>query len=154
MVHFTNATLRFDGACQPNPGEGGAGYVLINDYGGDIILQGRFYVGRDCTNNVAEYFGLVQGLIALRNSGHTIDHLDIEGDSQLVIRQMNNGYRVNSRRLRPLNTKAKRLLQEMEQAQDLYDHCFKHISRDKNARADTLARQAIQNETNWSEDNY
>ena len=153
MVHFEQATLRFDGACQPNPGEGGAGYVLINDYGGDIILQGRFYVGRDCTNNVAEYFGLVQGLIALRNSGHTIDRLDIEGDSELVIRQMNNGYRVNSRRLRPLNIKAKGLLED-DLSYYINEYYFRHISRDMNARADTLAREAIQYERSWSEDNY
>ena len=153
MVHFSRATLRFDGACQPNPGEGGAGYILTNDNNGRVILQGRFYVGNDCTNNVAEYFGLVKGLIALSYSNHTVEQLDIEGDSELVIRQMKDNYRVNSRRLRPLKNKAKKLLDE-DLSEDVNVYCFRHISRDTNARADTLAREAIQNGKNWYQDNY
>lgn len=148
MVHFDQATLRFDGACQPNPGQGGAGYILTDDYDGHVILQGRYYVGNNCTNNVAEYFGLVQGLIALRNSRHTVQQLDIEGDSELVIRQMKDVYRANSRRLRPLKDKARKLLDE-DMGQDVVEYYFRHISRDSNARADTLAREAIENRKSW-----
>ena len=150
MVHFTEATLRFDGACQPNPGEGGAGYILINDNGGGVILEGRHYVGHDCTNNVAEYKGLIEGLKALKKSGHTVGQLDIEGDSELVIKQMKRIYRARNMGLRKLHCIAYRIIQSNR----FDDYRFVHISRDRNAKADTLAREAIQHGSNWSENYY
>eukprot|EP00956_Cyclotella_meneghiniana_P033894 scaffold100040_cov92-Cyclotella_meneghiniana.AAC.4 len=151
MVYFDRATLRFDGACQPNPGEGGAGYILTDDETGNVILEGRYYIGNDCTNNVAEYFGLISGLKALQKSSHTIGRLDIEGDSELVIRQMKDQYGVRSHRLRPLHTKARNILRSSGSVED-QNYYFIHIDRNKNARADSLARQAIQYESHWSED--
>lgn len=153
MVYFARATLRFDGACQPNPGEGGAGYVIFNDNNGNTIVEGQHYVGDDCTNNVAEYFGLIEGLKRLRDSSHDIGHLSIEGDSELVINQLRGFYRVNSPRLRPLVQRARQLLNACEgKVFDSYD--FSHIGRDYNARADQLAKDAIQDGQDWSEDNY
>ena len=81
MVYFARATLRFDGACQPNPGTGGCGWIIFNDNNGNAILEGQRYMGNDCTNNVAEYFGLVEALKHLRDSSHHVGCLTIEGDS-------------------------------------------------------------------------
>jgi ribonuclease HI len=153
MVYFARATLRFDGACQPNPGEGGAGYEIFNSKNGRTIIQGRHYIGYDCTNNVAEYFGLIEGLKHLRRSPHVIGHLDIEGDSELVINQMKGIYRVNSHRLRPLYKRAKELISKCHEREfDSYD--FDHIDREDNSYADSLANDAIQYEDDWSVDNY
>lgn len=151
MVYFARATLRFDGSAQPNPGRGGAGYVLTNDSNGNVIIEGRYYVGGDCTNNVAEYFGLIGGLRALRSSAHRIGSLDIEGDSELVIKQMKDVYSVSSRRLRPLHAKAGELLRS---GGDIDSHSFIHISRDRNAKADMLAREAIEMQSDWKLDHY
>ena len=72
--------------------------MIFNDNNMNTIIEGegRYYVGDDCTNNVAEYFGLIAGLKRLRSSPHNIGHLsiEIEGDSQLVINHLN--YRNNA----------------------------------------------------------
>lgn len=153
MVYFARATLRFDGACQPNPGEGGAGFVAFNNNNGNTIVEGQHYVGDDCTNNVAEYFGLIEGLKRLRDSYHTVGHLTIEGDSELVINHMNGTYSVNSHRLRPLYSRAWKLIESCRGRDfDSYDFC--HIDRWTNERADELARQAIYEGQDWWADYY
>lgn len=153
MVYFASATLRFDGACQPNPGEGGAGYEIYNNKNGKTIIEGRHYIGYDCTNNVAEYFGLIEGLKRLRQSPHSVGHLDIEGDSQLVINQLRGTYRVHSNRLRPLYNRAKQLLSKCK-GREFQSYDLGHIDRDYNVRADDLANDAIEYEDDWSVDNY
>jgi ribonuclease HI len=142
MVYFANATLRFDGSCQPNPGAGGGGYVIFNDNNMNTIIEGRYYVGDDCTNNVAEYFGLIAGLKRLRSSPHNIGHLSIEGDSQLVINHLNYRNNVNSNRLRPLVFEVRNLIRSCE-GRDFNSHSFAHIDRSMNERADGLARDAV-----------
>jgi ribonuclease HI len=127
MVYFARATLRFDGACQPNPGEGGGGYIPTNDNNGKVILEGRRYVGNDCTNNVAEYFGLIAGLKALQSSHHTVGRLDIEGDSELVIRQMKGEYNIRNGRLHKLYNMAIDLVG----GSGIDSYSFVHISRDR-----------------------
>ncbi|KAL7505691.1 hypothetical protein ACHAXN_003131 [Cyclotella atomus] len=135
MVYFANATLRFDGACQPNPGEGGAGYRIFNNKNGNTILEGRHYIGYDCTNNVAEYFGLIAALKRLRQSPHHIGHLNIDP------------------RLRPLYNRAKELV--FKRTGREFDSCdFDHVDRGVNWAADSLANDAIQYEDDWSTDYY
>ena len=94
---------------------------------------GQYYVGSDCSNNVAEYFGLIAGLKRFRETDHYTDHLCIEGDSELVIYQLNGTYSVRSPRLRPLHRNA---------------------DRRENEEADQLARNAVEEESDWSIDYY
>ena len=158
MVYFANATLRFDGACQPNPGEGGAGYVIFNDKNGNHILEGRYYIGwrfddyeeyygqhygQDCTNNIAEYYGLIKGLEALNESRHTIGHLSIEGDSKLVINQMDDNWNVNSDMLLPLYNRGKDLVRMCTNNNSFNSYWYKHIYRENNRTADEYARDAL-----------
>lgn len=89
----------------------------------------------------------------MRRSPHSIGHLYIEGDSELVIRQMNGVYRVHSHRLRPLYNRAKELVYKCTGRE--FDSCkFDHIDREDNCRADSLAYDAIQYEDDWSIDRY
>lgn len=153
MVYFARATLRFDGSCNPNPGEGGGGYVITNDKNWNTIIEGQYYVGHDCTSNVAEYFGLIAGLKRLRDSPHRIGHLDIEGDSELVINHLNYTYQMRSNRLRPLLTRVRDLISKCKGRE--FDSCsFIHIDRCNNERADKLARDAVCEEQHWSADYY
>jgi ribonuclease HI len=151
MTHFDKATLRFDGACKSNPGPGGAGYIIFDNRNGKIILRGRWYLGRYRTNNIAEYFGLIAALEHLRNNPHiTIGHLEIEGDSKLVINQMKGVYGVRNYWLRQKYYLAKGLLSRCNKRQ-FRSFNLKHIRRDSNALADKLANEAIRNECDWSE---
>ncbi len=49
--------LYTDGACRGNPGQGGAGAVLVGETG-EIIATVKHSLGH-CTNNIAEYRALI-----------------------------------------------------------------------------------------------
>jgi ribonuclease HI len=149
MVYFDEVTLRFDGSCKPNPGEGGSGYVIFDANNDMPIIEGRYYVGKSCTSNVAEYFGLIAGLKHFKDSPYTAGHLNIEGDSELTINHMKGTYRVKSPRLKPLFRQATSLLKKCRTS-----FSFEHIDRRLNVRADALANDARYEEQNWSQDLY
>ena len=114
---------------------------------------GQYYVGSDCSNNVAEYFGLIAGLKRFRETNHYTDHLCIEGDSELVIYQLNGTYSVRSPRLRPLHRNARQLL-DRGRGREFGSVSFRHIDRRENEEADQLARNAVEEESDWSIDCY
>ncbi|KAH8096503.1 hypothetical protein JL720_3878 [Aureococcus anophagefferens] len=92
------ATLRFDGSAKPNPGRGGAGYVL-SDHDGRVVETGCVRIGSArCTNNMAEYVGLIQGLKSARRQGIR-GTLRVQGDSQLVVNQLKGIFEVRSAKL-------------------------------------------------------
>lgn len=81
--------LKFDGGSRGNPGVGGAGAVLYCREKGIMkeIWSGYSYLGdQGITNNEAEYKSLILGL--QQAVSMQCKNLLIEGDSQLIIRQM------------------------------------------------------------------
>ena len=154
MANFLEVTLRFDGSCKPNPGDGGSGYVIFNTKTEKTIIEGHYYVGKKCTNNVAEYFGLIAGLKHFKNSPYTADHLNIEGDSELTINQMKGTYRINSHRLKPLFKRVTNLLKYCCGGQIRTTFSFAHIDRRFNVRADALANDARYEKNHGSQDLY
>ena len=89
-------TMFFDGCSKGNPGRAGAGAVIYDASGNEVFAESVF-AGYSTTNNEAEYTGLILGLNAALKCG--IAELQVRGDSQLVIRQMQGKYRVNSPKL-------------------------------------------------------
>jgi ribonuclease HI len=81
-------TLHFDGSCWVNPGGTAAfGYVL---QGEDLHLDksGVIGTGPEMSNNLAEFYALAKGLEAYaENIGS--GHLQVFGDSEMVIKMMN-----------------------------------------------------------------
>lgn len=127
-------TLFFDGCSKGNPGHGGAGAVIYDEYQTEII-SAMTYVGDYVTNNVSEYTGLISGLEQAIRRG--IKELIVKGDSLLVIRQMNGEYKVNASNLIPLHKKAKEL------ASTFTIIIFQHVYREDNQRADKLSNEAL-----------
>lgn len=128
------AQLWFDGGTFPlNPGHGGCGAVIELD--GQEYCFGE-YLGENVTNNQAEYGGLLLGLKEARRLGVT--HLDVRGDSQLVINQLNGSYACRNAGLRPMWREAKELARQFESCS------FQWVPREENARADRAASEAIQ----------
>ena len=152
MVYFARATLRFDGACSPNPGYGGCGWRIFNDKNGNTILEGRCYLGSDCTNNIAEYQGLIHALKHLRSSAHRIGHLDIEGDSEIVIYQLRGTYNVYNQRLKNLNNTVHQQLAAY-QGREFESYSFRHIDRETNWAADGHAKDSLGGD-DWEWDYY
>lgn len=129
----TDYKLKFDGCSKSNPGLAGAGAVIYR-FDKEIASKIEF-VGIDKTNNFAEYRGLIIGLKQSIEMG--IKNIAVEGDSLLIINQMNGVYKVKSDNLIELHNEAKELIKQFDKIS------FKHIYRENNRRADELSNIAI-----------
>jgi len=105
------------------------------------IASGCEYLGFSVSNNQAEYAGLIDGLNYLVNNNISCDKLYVRGDAEIVIRQMEGEYNVNSYNIKPYYNDAQDALNQI----DCTSFNFRHFSRDKNWEADQLANEAIQN---------
>jgi ribonuclease HI len=125
--------LYCDGASRGNPGAAGAGAVLYDAHGGEVAGVYKF-LGH-ATNNEAEYTGAIIGIEKAIALGAR--RVAIRADSQLMVRQLTGEYRVKAAHLRPLHQRVMVLLSKLEGWE------AEHVPREKNARADALANEAI-----------
>jgi ribonuclease HI len=126
--------MYFDGCSKGNPGRAGAGAVLYDPQGAEVFAESVF-AGYSATNNEAEYTGLILGLNESLKRG--ITELQVCGDSQLVIRQMQGKYKVNSPNLAPLHQCASTLASKFSKIE------FEHVYRNNNKRADALSNRGL-----------
>jgi len=127
-------TIHFDGGSRGNPGPAGVGFIITDTDTGHTVYEAGHFLGK-CTNNVAEYQGLIKSLQAALELRFT--EVDIISDSELLVRQINGQYRVKSPHLQPLYNQANGLLRQFTTWQ------IKHILRTNNHRADELANLAM-----------
>jgi ribonuclease HI len=125
--------LQCDGGSRGNPGPAGIGVTLSDDRGTPVYELGEFL--GECTNNIAEYTGLLRGLAAAKVLGAT--KLIVRSDSELLVRQINGVYRVKNAGIKPLYERALRLMR------DIGDVKVLHVYREANTRADELANLAM-----------
>jgi ribonuclease HI len=129
-------TLFFDGLCRPkNPGGVATyGFVIYRD--GKNVKSGYGVIGSGAgmTNNVAEYSALNYAAEWVHRQGGD-DELEIKGDSQLVINQMNGTWQVKSATSKKFVPAIRRLLEGRKAR-------FIWISREQNAEADRLSNLA------------
>jgi ribonuclease HI len=126
-------TANIDGASRGNPGPAAYG-VVIRDPRGEIAARMKKYIGR-VTNNVAEYYALIAALDYAQS--RALRALRIESDSELLVNQMHGRYKVKSADLQPLFERAKKMSQAFEFFR------IEHVYREKNAEADKLANEAL-----------
>lgn len=126
-------TAHCDGGSRGNPGPAGYGAVLVDSTGQKLIELGEFL--GVCTNNVAEYRGLLATLEWAFSHGYR--HLRVISDSLLMVQQINGRYKVNSPDLRPLWEKARTLIRQFDGFE------ISHALRHKNKDADRLANEAM-----------
>lgn len=125
--------LMVDGAARGNPGEAGCGAVVF-DANGKVLRELRRYLGH-ATNNVAEYEGLLLGLEEVLHLGG--GKVQIQSDSQLLVRQLNGVYRAKNEKLKNLHERALSLLRRFD------SYHIIHVGRENNRLADRLANRAI-----------
>ncbi len=112
----------FDGGSRGNPGHGYGSYQITRARDGKSRLRRLDYPGEQTTNNEAEYLTLIHALeelaAGIEKAGHTPRDFSVEvqGDSQLVIRQVGGEWKVSEPRLRPLRERAQALLRQFKQA--------------------------------------
>ena len=92
------------------------------------------------SNNQAEYQGLIDGLTYLEDNYISCHGLYVRGDAEIVIRQMEGEYNVNSPNIRPYYNEAQDVLDRT----DCTFYNFRHVSRDRNWEADREANDAIE----------
>jgi ribonuclease HI len=126
-------SLFTDGACRGNPGQGGAGAVLMGG-NGEVVGTAKKFLGH-CTNNIAEYKALILGLGEALGRGATA--ISIYLDSELLVRQIQGIYRVKNPDLKPLMAEIRELLDRFDTWK------VEHVPRRENALADELANEAI-----------
>jgi ribonuclease HI len=108
-----------------------------------MIAYGKKYLGV-MTNNQAEYRALILGLRAVAR--YRPSEARVFMDSELVVRQMTGQYRVKDESLRDLFEEAQTLVRQLPAV------TFQHVTRDRNARADALANEALDQEAAKSSD--
>eukprot|EP00918_Siedleckia_nematoides_P034132 GHVU01074249.1.p1 GENE.GHVU01074249.1~~GHVU01074249.1.p1 ORF type:complete len:146 (+),score=8.27 GHVU01074249.1:149-586(+) len=138
-----DVVIHFDGASRGNPGEAGYGYYILDPGRNQVLVSCGGYLGYNFTNNFAEYTGLIEALVHARRI-HA-QSVDIYGDSELVVKQINGEYRVSSRDLRPLYDEAMNMIRSFQY------FTISHIRREQNTKADQLANKAIQLRRNFTE---
>jgi probable phosphoglycerate mutase len=125
--------IHIDGGSRGNPGEAGYGVYVQNADGGDVArLYGYLGVA---TNNVAEYQGLINGLLFALEQGAR--RVRVFSDSELVVRQIEGRYKVKHPSMVPLHRQASDLLRRFAQ------WTVTHVPREQNREADKLANRAL-----------
>ena len=122
-----------DGASKGNPGESGIG-IIIKDESGNV-RKIKKYLGRNLTNNQAEYKALLTALKNLKDEKN--GEITIHTDSELVANQINGLWKVRDSKLKVLFLKAKNYMN------DFPNLTLIHVRREFNREADKLANQSI-----------
>ncbi len=125
--------VNVDGGARGNPGPAAIG-VVVRDEGGTVLEEHGERIGR-ATNNVAEYRALLKGIELARAHGAT--ELEMVGDSELIVRQVEGRYKVKDATMRELHAEVKRALEP------LASWSIRHVRREANAEADRLVNQVL-----------
>lgn len=123
----------FDGGSRGNPGPAAIGWVLVS--GDGIVAEGGERIG-ETTNNRAEYEALIRGLEAAREYG--FDEVEINGDSQLVVKQVRGEWDANDPGMRERRVRVRELLSGFG------EWSITHVPREVNERADELVNEAFE----------
>jgi len=122
-----------DGGARGNPGPAAIG-VVIKDENNKILKKHSEYIGK-LTNNQAEYRALIKGLELAKELKP--QEIACYLDSELVVKQMKQEYKVKDKDLQPLFIKAWNAKINLKKVS------FHHIARELNKEADKLLNQEL-----------
>jgi ribonuclease HI len=126
-------TVNVDGGARGNPGPAAIG-VVVRDADGAVVEQVGETIGAT-TNNVAEYRALLRGIQLAAAHGAT--EVELIGDSELVVRQIEGRYKVKNAGMKELHAEAVAALA------DFGNWSIRHVKRAENADADRLVNEAL-----------
>ncbi len=125
--------IHTDGVSRGNPGLAAIGATL-KDERGQLIASISRRIGWE-TNNQAEYKAIIAALETAIGLG--VRQVELNSDSELVVRQINGRYRVKKEALKLLYQRVKELQGRLE------GFTIRHIPRQQNKEADRLANRAL-----------
>lgn len=126
-------TVHVDGGARGNPGFAAVAAV-ISDENGEVLLDRGETIG-EATNNVAEYKALLLGISLAGELGAR--ELDLVGDSELIVRQVEGRYKVKDATLRGLHAEVRAALRDFD------SWAIRHVRREQNAAADQLVNDTL-----------
>jgi ribonuclease HI len=129
---MSRLTVNVDGGARGNPGPAAIGVVVRA--GGEVIEEVGEKIGK-ATNNVAEYKALLKGIELA--AAHGASELELIGDSELVVRQVEGRYKVKTAGMKELHEEVKRALRGFD------SWSIRHVRRAENADADRLVNEAL-----------
>jgi ribonuclease HI len=129
---MSRLTVNFDGGSRGNPGPAAIGVVVRGS--GEVLDEVGETIGA-ATNNVAEYRALLKGIELAAAHGAT--ELELIGDSQLVVRQVEGRYKVKNAGMKELHEEVKRALRDFD------SWSIRDVRRKDNADADRLVNEAL-----------
>jgi ribonuclease HI len=130
LLEITPWALFFDGSsCGKS---GGVGILLISPRG--EMFEFAIPIQPTVTNNQAEYEALLRGLQYLKEAGAV--SVEVYGDSELVIKQLNGQYECKSDAQRNYYEECREILKSFQLV------ILQHIPRENNEEANRLAQSA------------
>lgn len=111
--------IQCDGSSLHNPGPSGAGVRVV--YDNVTIAELSVYLGKMRSNNEAEYLAVFYGMKWVLDNT-PIRELLIQTDSQLVIHQLRDEWRVNSPSLQKLKDRVNKLWAQFTEVKITYQH--------------------------------
>lgn len=128
-----SVVVEADGGSRGNPGPAAYGAVLKDARTGAVLAEVGEAIGV-ATNNVAEYRGLIAGLLlaAEHAPGAAVE---VRMDSKLVVEQMSGNWKVKHPAMRPLAAEAERIAPS--------GTAFTWVPRAENGHADRLVNEAL-----------
>jgi len=130
---MSRLTVNVDGGARGNPGPAAIG-VVLRDGSGEVLEEVGETIG-EATNNVAEYKALLRGIELAAAQG--ANELELIGDSELVVRQVEGRYKVKNAGMKPLYQQVMKALREVD------SWSIRHVRREQNADADRLVNEAL-----------
>lgn len=112
---YTNS----DGGARGNPGPGAIGIVIRNN--NEILTKYSQFIGRNATNNIAEYEALIKALEIA--SKFTKEEVTCILDSELIVNQLLGKYKVRNTKLLELFLKVQKLQENFKKIK------YQHVSR-------------------------
>ncbi len=123
-----NASIFIDGASDSNE-NGGIGVVLRPIEGEEILISRA--IGK-ATNNEAEYLSLITAIEeSLKNN---FSNIEINSDSELLVRQVNGQYKVRAANLKPFYNLVMKSIKKLD------SFTISWVPREENSLADELAK--------------
>jgi ribonuclease HI len=125
--------VNVDGGARGNPGPAAVG-VVVSTPDGEVLEEHAERIG-SATNNVAEYRALMLGLERALALGAR--EVELIGDSELVVRQVQGEYKVRDEVLWRLHKHVIRALAEFD------SWSIRHVRREENEAADHLVNEVL-----------
>ena len=122
-----------DGVSRGNPGRAAIAAIL-RDEKGTLVATMSKDIG-EATNNQAEYWAVIAALEKALELG--VNNIELNSDSELIVKQIKGQYRVKKETLRPLFETVMQLKGRFTSFK------IRHIPRERNRDADKLANATI-----------